>query len=45
MAVGSEYCRLLEDFLILRGDLDACPFDAEGYIYDGPFIRGGEMTL
>lgn len=34
--VGSEYERLLADFLAAGGDLSACPFDAEGYKYEGP---------
>ncbi len=43
-AVGSEYERLLEAFLEMGGDLSLCPFDAEGYLYEGPRIEEGEMV-
>jgi hypothetical protein len=44
MTVGSEYERLLADFLSMDGDPESCPFDAGDYVYNGPFIRDGEMV-
>lgn len=44
LAVGSDYERLLCDFIRLGGDILSCPFDAEGYAYEGPRIEGGEIV-
>lgn len=43
-AVGSEYERLLADFVGLGGDREACPFDAGDYKYIGPLLEGGEIV-
>lgn len=45
LAVGSEYDRLLSDFVRLGGDVLSCPFDAEGYRYEGPRIELGEIVV
>jgi len=42
-AVGSEYDRLLADFISEGGDLSSCPFYTEGYVYEGPRLEGGEI--
>jgi len=44
MPVGSEYDRLLADFIAMGGDLSLCPFDADGYVYEGPRMEGGEIV-
>lgn len=44
LAVGSEYDRLLAEFLSLGGDPDSCPFDAGDYRYEGPRLEGGEIV-
>jgi hypothetical protein len=44
-AIGSEYFRLLEDFLKLGGNLSHCPFDTEDYTYVGPHLENGEIVL
>lgn len=36
MPKGSDYDRLLEEFLYDRGDLSLCPFDAPGYKWVDP---------
>ena len=43
-AVGSEYDRLLADFISEGGDLSSCPFDAKDYVYEGPRLEDGEMV-
>ena len=43
-AVGGEYDRLLEDFVSAGGDLSSCPFDAKGYVYEGPRLEDGEVV-
>lgn len=45
LAVGSDYERLLRDFIRLGGDILSCPFDAEGYVYEGPRIEDGEILV
>lgn len=35
-AVGSEYDRLLADFLARGGDLSRCPFDTDDYRWEEP---------
>lgn len=44
MTVGSEYERLLADFLAAGGNLESCPFDTEDYKYEGPRIEDGEIV-
>lgn len=41
--VGSEYDRLLGEFLARGGDLSRCPFDTDDYKYEGPEMREGEI--
>jgi hypothetical protein len=43
MAVGSEYNRLLANFLVMGGNLSDCPFDTKDYKYAGPEIENNEM--
>lgn len=43
MAAGSDYERLLREFLEKGGDLSRCPFDAGDYEYEGPEIRDGRI--
>jgi hypothetical protein len=38
LVVGEHYERLRGDFLAAGGDLNACPFDAEDYVYTGPLL-------
>jgi hypothetical protein len=38
LVVGEHYEHLRGDFLATDGDLNACPFDAEGYVYTGPSL-------
>lgn len=38
LVVGEHYERLRSDFLAAGGDLNACPFDAEDYVYTGPLL-------
>ena len=44
LAIGSDYERLLADFLAMGGDLSLCPFDAGDYKYVGPRLEGGEIV-
>lgn len=43
MTKGSEYERLLGEFLNKGGDLSKCPFDAGDYRYEGPELKDGEI--
>jgi hypothetical protein len=36
--VGRDYRRLASEFARDGGDLDACPFDCEDYLYEGPTL-------
>ena len=42
-AVGSNFNRLLADFIAKGGDLDRCPFDTDNYKYEGPVLKDGEI--
>jgi hypothetical protein len=36
--VGRDYGRLASEFAHSGGDSDACPFDCEDYLYEGPTL-------
>lgn len=40
---GSEYERLMRDFLNMGGDPKSCPFDTDDKKYEGPRIEDGEI--
>lgn len=44
LAVGSDYDRLLAEFIAMGGDPDSCPFDAGDYKYAGPRLLDGEIV-
>ena len=44
-AVGSNFNRLLADFIAKGGDLDRCPFDTDEHKYEGPVLKDGEIVV